>query len=94
MRNAKRTFLIEGDPAYAMLLKWQAVGIWCKLDALGTRVVVQNCTWPEPGTTDSLSVSADALAELGQWHDEILSHLRYWKETREQWEHVMARHNR
>jgi hypothetical protein len=25
----------------------------------------------------------EALDELGQYHDEILSHLRYWKETRE-----------
>ena len=96
MRTAKRSFLMAGDPAYEVLYKWLAVGICCQLDEAGLGVTVVNCTWPTPGKFDSPSplVPNEALDELGQWHDEILSHLRYWKETREQWERIMTKHCR
>ena len=70
-----------GDEAYSVLLRWQAVGIFCTLDEAGN-VVVTNCTWPALGDSEPLPVPSEALDELGQWYDEILSHLRYWCETK------------
>ena len=93
MRQANRPFLIGGDPAYVVLKKWERVGICCTLDATGTDVVVTNYTWPKPGTTETHPVPEIALDELGQWYDEILSHLRYWKATREQVERIWVRHS-
>ena len=91
MRKTKTNhpFLIPGDPGYAVLMKWQAAGICCKLDALGTGVTVVNCTFDKPPPP----VPKAALDELGQWHDEILSHLRYWRETRQDFERIRAKHN-
>ena len=97
MRTTKtnRPFLIPGDPAWEVLKRWQAVGVCCKLDAMGTGIAVINCTWPTPGNFDKPPpVPNEALDELGQWHDEILSHLRYWRETRKDFERIMARYNR
>jgi len=91
MRQANRPFLIDGDPAYDVLMKWQAVGVCCVLDGTGQGFDIINFTWPEPGTTETHPVPETALDELGQWYDEILSHLRYWKATREQVERIWTR---
>jgi hypothetical protein len=92
MRQAKRPFLIPDDPAHVVLMKWQAVGICCTLNALNTGVAVRNYTWPMPGTSAPPPIPNEALNELGEWHDEILSHLRHWKETRNLWERIKAKH--
>jgi len=90
-----RPFLIslKSDQAYEVLTKWQAVGICCELDEAGLGVAVVNHTWPEPGKWDSPPppVPNEALDELGQHYDEILSHLRYWKDTREHVERIMGK---
>ena len=93
MRQATRIFLIDGDPAHAVLMKWQAVGVYCELDETGTGFDIINYTWPEPGTDSAklpAGVPQEALEELGQWYDEILSHLRYWKETKDKIERIWA----
>ena len=92
MRKATRPFLMAGDPAHDVLLKWQGLGICCQLDEAGAGVAVINCNWPTPGTFDNPPppVPNDALDELGQWYDEILAHLRYWRATREQWERIIG----
>ena len=92
--QANRPFLIslKSDAAYEVLKKWEAVGVCCRLNGLGTGVAVVNTTWAEPGTSNPPPVPKDALDELGQWHDEILSHLRYWKETREHVERIWVKH--
>ena len=92
MRNTTRPFLMAGDPACEVLLKWQAVGVCCQLDETGVGVAVVNTVWPKPGTFDSPPppVPTDALDELGQWYDEILCHLLYWRQTREVVEKIWA----
>ena len=85
--------LYSSDPAYAVLMKWQAVGIIPELNAVGDGIVVRNCTWPEPGTDQPPSeVPTEAIEELGEYYDEILSHLRYWKQTRDLWERIHQQH--
>ena len=86
MRKTIRPFLVAGDPAYEVLQRWQAVGVCCLLNATGTGVAVVNTT------LNPLPVPEDALDELGQWHDEILSHLRYWQQTRKTVERIWAKH--
>jgi len=83
---------VAGDPAYGVLQRWQAVGVCCLLNATGTGIAVVNTTWPEPGTSNPPPVPKDALDELGQWHDEIMSHLRYWQQTRKAVERIWAKH--
>ena len=88
-----RTFLIDGDPAWVVLRKWQAVGVCCVLDETGQGFDIINCTWPEPGHFDDPPplVPDQAIDELGQYYDEILNHLRYWKETWSDFERIWAR---
>ena len=91
MRQATRTFLIDGGPAHAVLMKWQAVGVYCELDETGTGFDMINYSWPEPGTDQPpAGVPTEALDELGEYYDEILSHLRYWKETKDKIERIWA----
>ena len=83
-----RHFLIDGDPGYVVLMKWQAVGVCCVLDETEQGFDIINFTWP---TTETPPVPEAASDELGQYYDEILAHLKYWKETREHVERIRAR---
>ena len=89
MRQATRPFLIDGDPAHAVLLKWQAVGVCCVLDKTGYGFDIINCTWPTP-EEPMPEVPPEALDELGEYYDEILSHLKYQKQTKDIIERIWA----
>lgn len=95
-----RPFLIDGDPAKEVMDRWARQGIICELVdmAVGESVVVRNYTWPTPDEFGNEVehhpevIPPEALDELGQYYDEILSHLRYWKQTRERWERIHQQH--
>ncbi|MCL2624274.1 MAG: hypothetical protein FWD31_11475 [Planctomycetaceae bacterium] len=82
---------LKSDAAYEALTKWESVGVLCQLDETGVGVVVNNVAWHTPETGAS-PVPSEALEELGQHHDEILSHLRYWKRMREIIERIWTKH--
>ena len=85
----KRRFLIDGDPAKEVMDRWGKLGVIPVLNAMGNEIIVRNYTWPTP-EEPTPEVPPEALDELGQYYDEILSHLRYWKETREIAERIWA----
>jgi len=82
---------LKSDAAYETLTKWESAGVLCQLDGAGAGVVVSNVTWHEPAT-GSLPIPSEALEELGQYYDEILSHLRYWKKIRGIIEGIWIKH--
>ena len=87
----KRRFLIDDDPAKIVMERWARRGIIPELNVMGNGVVIKNYSWPETGTDQPpATVPTEALEELGEWYDEILSHLRYWKETKEIVERIHA----
>jgi hypothetical protein len=71
----KRPFLLEGEPGWEVMRKWEAAGVFCFLDVSGRGVTVNRFPTGE-------SVPVEALEELGEYHDEILSHLLWREETR------------
>jgi len=88
-----RSFLIDDDPAKIVMDRWARRGVFPELNAVGNGVVIKNYTWSEPGTDSAKPqaiVPTEALDELGEWYDEILSHLRYWKETKDKIERIWA----
>ena len=86
-----RRFLIDNDPAKIVMDRWARRGVFPELNTVGNGVVIKNYTWPEPGTDQPpATVPQEALDELGEWYDEILSHLRYQKETKDKIERIWA----
>jgi len=77
-------FLIGDDPAKLVMDWWARRGVFPELDAVGNGVVIKNYSWSEPGTDQPpAGVPTEALEDLGECYDEILSHLRYWKQTKD-----------
>ena len=89
---SKRPFLIDGDPAKEVMSRWERQGIACELDIEGHEIIVRNLSWP--GEVETLpQVPTEALDELGEHYDAILSHLRHWRETRETIERIYQWNN-
>ena len=89
-----RRFLVKGDAAYAVIHKWQAVGVCCVLSKDGLGFEVNDYTWPEPGHYDNYPSPAtkEAMNEITPHYNAILLHLQYWRDVREKWERIMAMH--
>ena len=89
----RRRFLIDGDPAKEVMERWARQGVICELNSRG--IVITNYSWPEPGTdAPPAEVPTEALGELGEHYDAILSHLNYQAQTKRTIERIRAATNK